>query len=138
MLFARLKTNKGNATHNNVLTCFFCNPFPARFEGPYPGVKREVWRGVKGTSITDLALHNNYPDKPSETSIVPDFEAPTNEGSEYGSRMQGYFVAPYTGTYSFLLSGNDEAELFFSDSSQDKRKDLFAAVKGTRRHQWGK
>lgn len=103
----------------------------AKFVGPYPGVKRDVWRGVKGTTVTDLAMHKNYPNHPTETSIIEDFDAPKNEGDDYGSRLQGYFVAPYTGTYSFSLSGNDEAELFFSGSSREKDKDLFAVVKGT-------
>ncbi|XP_068700145.1 uncharacterized protein [Montipora foliosa] len=99
--------------------------------GPYPGVQREVWRGVQGTTITDLALHKDYPKHPTETSIVQNFDAPKNEGDNYGSRMRGYFIAPYTGTYSFSLSGNDEAELFFSGSSREKDKDLFAVVQGT-------
>lgn len=40
-------------------------------------------------------------------------------------------MAPYTGTYSLSLSGNDEAELFFSGSSLEKDKELFAVVKGS-------
>lgn len=103
----------------------------AKLVGPYPGVHRDVWRGVQGTTVTDLALHKGYPDHPSETSILPDFDAPKNEGDFYGSRMRGYFVAPYTGTYSLSLSGNDEAELFFSGSSLEKDKGLFAVVKGS-------
>lgn len=106
-------------------------PIIAKFVGPYPGVKREVWRGVKGTTITDLATQKDYPNNPSEASIIEDFDAPKNEGDDYGSRIRGYFVAPYTGTYSFSLSGNDEAELFFSGSSREKDKDLFAVVRGT-------
>ena len=103
----------------------------AKLSGPYPGVQREVWRGVQGNTITDLALYKDYPKHPTETTIVQDFDAPKNEGDNYGSRVKGYFVAPYTGTYSFSLSGNDEAELFFSGSSLEKDKDLFAVVHGT-------
>ena len=94
-------------------------------------MRRDVWRGVKGTTVTDLALHKDYPNHPTETGIEPDFDAPKNEGDDYGSRVRGYFIAPYTGTYSFSLSGNDEAELFFSGSSQENDKDLFAVVRGT-------
>ena len=103
----------------------------ARYIGPYPGVQREVWRGVQGTTVTDLVLSHDYPNKPTETTVVPDFDAPKNEGDDYGSRMRGYFVAPYTGTYSFSVSGNDQAELYFSGSSREKDKDLFAVVHGT-------
>lgn len=103
----------------------------AKFIGPYPGVQRDVWRGVTGTTVTDLALNKDYPKHPTETSVLADFDAPKNEGDYYGSRVRGYFVAPYTGTYSFSLSGNDEAELFFSGSSREKDKDLFAVVKGS-------
>ncbi|XP_074627228.1 uncharacterized protein LOC141885237 isoform X4 [Acropora palmata] len=102
-----------------------------KLSGPYPGVQREVWRGVQGNTITDLALYKDYPKHPTETTIVQDFDTPKNEGDNYGSRVKGYFVAPYTGTYSFSLSGNDEAELFFSGSSLEKDKDLFAVVHGT-------
>lgn len=106
-------------------------PITARYIGPYPGVQREVWRGVQGTTVTDLVLSHDYPNKPTETTVVPDFDAPKNEGDDYGSRMRGYFVAPYTGTYSFSVSGNDQAELYFSGSSREKDKDLFAVVHGT-------
>jgi len=110
----------------------------ANFVGPYPGVQRDVWRGIKGNTVTDLALHKDYPNNPTERSVVPNFDAPNNEGDDYGSRMRGYFVAPYTGTYSFLLSGNDEAELFFSGSSREKDKDLFAVVRGTGHNQFSR
>lgn len=106
-------------------------PITARYVGPYPGVQREVWRGVQGTTVTDLVLSHDYPNKPTETTVVPDFDAPKNVGDDYGSRMRGYFVAPYTGTYSFSVSGNDQAELYFSGSSREKDKDLFAVVHGT-------
>ena len=120
-----------SASFSILLTVVLIFSITAKFVGPYPGVKREVWRGVKGTTITDLATHKNYPNNPSESSIIEDFDAPKNEGDDYGSRIQGYFVAPYTGTYSFSLAGNDEAELFFSGSSREKDKDLFAVVQGT-------
>jgi hypothetical protein len=88
-----------------------------------------VWRNVTGATISDLALAKSYPNYPSEISIIPSFSAPENDGTDYGSRISGFFVAPYTGMYSFTLTGDDEAELFFSENASPKDKDLIAAVK---------
>ncbi|XP_031556840.1 uncharacterized protein LOC116293538 isoform X2 [Actinia tenebrosa] len=96
---------------------------------PFQGVKRMVWRNVPGHTISDLALSKGYPNNPTEVSIIPSFSAPENDGSDYGSRISGYFVAPYSGLYSFTLTGDDEAELFFSENASPKDKDLIAAVK---------
>ena len=92
-------------------------------------MKREIWRSVPGPSITDLALHQDYPNSPSAVEIVSDFDNPRNEGENYGARFSGYFVAPYTGNFSFSLMADDHAELFFSPSGTDAKKDLIAVVK---------
>lgn len=90
-----------------------------------------VWRNVTGKTITELALNKDYPNNPTEVGIIPSFLAPQDDGNDYGSRISGYFVPPYTGEYSFTLTGDDEAELFFSDDVSDKDKNLLAAVKAT-------
>lgn len=90
-----------------------------------------VWRNVTGKTITELALNKDYPNNPTEVGIIPSFNAPENDGDDYGSRISGYFVAPYTGDYSFTLTGDDEAELFFSDDVSSRDKNLLAAVKAT-------
>lgn len=92
-------------------------------------MKREVWRSVPGPSISDLATHHNYPNSPSAIEIISDFDTPTNEGEDYGARVSGYFVPPYTGNYSFSLTAGDHAELFFSPSVLEEKKDLIAEVK---------
>ncbi|XP_048581714.1 uncharacterized protein LOC5511228 isoform X2 [Nematostella vectensis] len=97
--------------------------------GAFPGAKREVWRHVPGSTISDMAVDKSYPRHPTEMTIMPSFAAPENDGTDYGSRISGYFVAPYTGTYSFTLTADDEAELFLSDGAPHISKNLIAAVK---------
>ena len=96
--------------------------------GPYPGVKREVWRGIKGSAIRDMAVSKYYPHHPSQVSTIPNFVSPEYESDDAGSRISGYFVAPYTGEYTFTLSADNEAELFLSENSQEKNKDIVAGV----------
>ena len=98
-------------------------------------MKREVWRSVPGPTITQLATNQDFPSSPSEVQIISDFDTPRNEGEDYGARVSGYFIAPYTGNYSFSLSADDHAELFFSPSGLEERKDLIAEVKTPLGHQ---
>ncbi|CAN5314369.1 hypothetical protein BH23VER1_BH23VER1_02390 [soil metagenome] len=81
----------------------------------------EAWDGISGTAVSDLTSHPKFPDNPSLAGTLASFEIPSNQGDNYGIRIQGYIVPPTTGSYEFYISGDDESQLFLSaDASPDK------------------
>jgi hypothetical protein len=98
---------------------------------------REVWTGVSGAAVADLTRHPGYPDKPESVSPVELFEAPTNWGENFGTRLRGFLHPPATGSYTFWISANDRAELWLSPDADPARKTLVARVlAGTEPRQW--
>ena len=88
----------------------------------------ERWDGIPGDSISDLTNHARYPDDPTNSSYLhskpmnvssPEdffFEAPSNIGDFYGMRLTGYFLAPETGNYTFVMASDDSGQLLLDDA----------------------
>ena len=76
-----------------------------------PGaITREVWTGIGGNSVSNIPVGA----APNLTDTLPSFEAPTNWGDSYGTRMRGYITAPVTGSYTFWIASDDNSELWLS------------------------
>ncbi len=90
--------------------------FPAVSCAPQQnGLLYERWDGIAGVDIASLTSHANYPDNPSSTTYLTDlFEAPSNAGSEFGTRVRGYIVPPLTGNYTFWIASDDHGSLLLS------------------------
>ncbi|MFD3000902.1 PA14 domain-containing protein [Pontibacter toksunensis] len=98
-------------------------------------ILREHWSNVSGSSVADIPLST----KPSSTSQLSLFEAPTNLGSSYGARVSGYICPPSTGYYTFFIAGDDNAELWLSTTDSPSNKQKIASVTGwTYSRQWNK
>ena len=91
-------------------------------------VLREVWTGVAGTEVSDLRKHPDFPAKPSQVSTPEVFEAPSDFGDSYGTRMRGFVTPPVTGNYTFWIAGDDRCELWVSPDADPARKALAAKV----------
>jgi len=91
---------------------------PAEFSrviNPYlAGATLDVWMGINGLTIEDLASGTNNlavtPDKSER--LVDSLEAPTNAGDNYGTRMSGWLVPPFTGDYEFWIASDDHGEFW--------------------------
>lgn len=87
----------------------------------FQGLSRNVYNHE--TISDDLSVLKNlaaFPDSPSSSSIETSFQSPSNVGSHYGQRMQGYLLPPVTGQYQFWIAADDSAELSISsDYSSD-------------------
>lgn len=93
-------------------------------------------------SIADLTSHPNFPDSPDIASTLST-TIDDHGGSDYGSRMSGYLIAPLSGTYSLYVAGNDRAELHINAiaSSGDNLADrsglaLVASARSTDPQEW--
>jgi hypothetical protein len=87
----------------------------------YPGtppatvaLKREVWTGISGESISDLTNKASYPNSPNQTLTLNEFAAPFNWGSNYGQKVSGYIIAPRSGNYQFWIASDDDGELWLA------------------------
>ncbi|GAB3540666.1 hypothetical protein GCM10027443_38920 [Pontibacter brevis] len=65
---------------------------------------------------------------PTGSRILPSFATPRNFGQQYFSRARGYVVAPVSGNYTFMLAGDDHAELWLSTDEMPSNKAMIAHV----------
>ncbi|MEM9419617.1 MAG: PA14 domain-containing protein [Planctomycetota bacterium] len=110
-------------------------------------INRDYWQDIGGSSITDLTTSGDYPRYPNGSDQLTSLQAVDWGGSgqtsdwlnSYGQKIAGYIVAPETGTYTFWVSGDDNAQLFLSTDSSTGNKSLIADVPGyTYQLEWDK
>jgi len=109
--------------------------------GPGTGILREVWTNITGSTVATLTSAAAYiADTPTSTSTLTTlFEAPTNTADNYGQRVRGYFIAPVSGAYRFVIASDDSSQLFLSTSEDPAAKVLIASVSGsTSSREWTK
>ncbi|NJM16952.1 MAG: cellulase family glycosylhydrolase [Bacteroidales bacterium] len=99
----------------------------------------ERYNGISGTAVSNLTSNSNYPDNPSSTANLTQFEIPTNAADNYGARVRGYICAPATGNYTFWIAGDDNVELWLSTDNAPANKVKIASHTGwTSVRQWNK
>lgn len=89
-------------------------------------IGREQWDNVTGNDIIASVLNTI----PSSISMLTIFEAPSEVGSDYQSRIRGYICPPLTGNYTFWISGDDNSELWLSTNNLPVNKKLICKVPG--------
>ncbi len=103
------------------------------------GITRQVWFNIPGNAVSKLTGNYNFPDNPSFTDELKSFETPAGWADAYATRALGYIKAPETGTYTFWISGDDNAELWLSTDRTQAHKRRIAYVPGwTSRRHWSK
>jgi len=87
--------------------------------GLAPGaVTYAVYSGISGNTVAALTGDPSYPNSPSKVSQLTTSEIIPNFESDFGAVLQGYFLAPVTGSYTFAVSGDDATDLRLG-TSQD-------------------
>jgi ELWxxDGT repeat protein len=98
-------------------------------------ITREIWTGIPGTSVSSIPVNS----PPNATVNLTSFATSNYYGNDYGSRIRGYVCAPVSGVYTFLISSDDNSELWLSDNDDPATKRLIAYVNGaTAVNQWNK
>lgn len=102
------------------------------------GPRRSIWNALTDPTVTGLRLEA-IARGPDEERLLDAWRA-DGRGDDYGDRTRGWFLAPETGTYTFWLSGNDEAELFLGTTSGSAANPVRAArtITGTLPEEWDK
>ncbi|HID38553.1 MAG TPA: T9SS type A sorting domain-containing protein, partial [Calditrichaeota bacterium] len=101
-------------------------------------ILREVWTGIRGTTISKLTGNSNYPDNPKYRFNDSAFKIPVNYGNNYGTRMRGYIHPPIDGEYVFWLASKNEGELWLSsdDTPDNADKICYVDAAGTAPFNW--
>ncbi len=89
----------------------------------------QTWDNVTGYAITDLTNNSAYPNSPTSSRYILNFQKPTsNAADNYGDRAMGYIYAPTTGTYYFTITGDDFTELYLSTNTSPSSKSKIAWI----------
>jgi len=133
-LTARVTDDRGlEASSSPVVVHVQTNAVP----GPAGGVLREFWTRRPAFALATLTNYVHFPTRPTGWEYLQSFEAPTNWGDYYGSRLRGYLAPPITGAYVFWIAANDRAELWLSGDEREETKRLIASVNvATAPRQW--
>lgn len=100
-------------------------------------ILREKWDNITGSTVSDLITHPSFQNSPSSSSLLTLFESPTNEGTNYGSRIRGFICPPQTGNYVFWIASDDNSELWISTDANPLNKSMIASVSGfTASREW--
>ena len=87
--------------------------------GLTPGVMTyAVYSGITGNTVAALTGDPSYPSSPSKVSQLPSSEITPNFDTDFGAVLQGYFLPPVSGSYTFAVSGDDATDLRLG-TSQD-------------------
>ncbi|MDQ2868156.1 MAG: DUF1800 family protein, partial [Verrucomicrobiota bacterium] len=100
-------------------------------------VVQDIWTGISGTQVSQIPLATT----PTSSRLLNTLENPSGAplGTNYGTRIRGYFTAPTTGNYTFWIASADQSELWISDSDQPASLTKRAFVSGaTTSRQWNK
>ena len=85
-------------------------------------INYQKWDNIIGSAVSDLTSNANYPNNPSSTGTRTLFEMPSNQGDNYGFRINGYICAPTTGNYVFWIASNQSGELWISTTNSSVNK----------------
>jgi uncharacterized protein (DUF1800 family) len=78
-------------------------------------ITRDVWTNLPGSALSSIPL--NTP--PNQTNLIPNLEAPQNDGDNFGARIRGSLTAPATGSYRFWITADHAAELWISNDNEE-------------------
>ncbi len=101
---------------------------PPQCVGATGSIMRQVWTGITGNYVANLSASPNYPNTPNSTNYPTSFQVAAEQGSNYGTRVRGYIIAPTTGNYVFTAVGDDEVQVFLSPNAAPQYKQLICGV----------
>ena len=93
-------------------------PAPASVpEVSEPG-KVQAWYydGISGNYVESTLASDAYPDSPDEITELTELQRTTSRANNYGTLIRGYIQPPTTGEYTFYVAGDDQTQLWLSDS----------------------
>ncbi|MBE0534849.1 MAG: hypothetical protein IH624_04205 [Phycisphaerae bacterium] len=98
----------------------------------------KYWANINGTLVSDLvnavAPDPNdpapYPDNPTSMQLRDWFEAPLNNGDNFGAELSCWLIPKQTGNYAFWIASDDASELWISTDIEKENVVRVAWVDG--------
>ncbi|MBA3686603.1 MAG: hypothetical protein H0W72_15375 [Planctomycetes bacterium] len=87
-------------------------------------IVREFWIGLPGDS-PDVIPHAA---QPHGIAVLTSLAGPTGWGVDYATRISGHLIPPVTGSYTFWIAADDQAELWLSPDAQATSRVRIARV----------
>ncbi len=84
-----------------------------------------TWTGITGNAVASVPFAN-----PNSTSTITALEINTNVGDNLGRRIRGFICPPTTGTYTFWIAADDQAQLWLSTNEDSTFRRLIASNNG--------
>lgn len=97
-------------------------------------VIRELWSNLTGSAVSSIPVAN----VPNSASILTSLTVPQAQGDNYGVRIRGYIVPAVTGSYTFWVAGDENAEFWLSSSNLPSAKLKIAYTAFTNYLEWNK
>jgi hypothetical protein len=91
---------------------------------------REYFANISGWSVSNLTSHPSYPNNPTSSSQLVNFQGPSHIADNYGTRVRGYIVPDVTGPYSFRITGDDNTIFRLSTTPLAANATTVASVEG--------
>lgn len=96
-------------------------------EGLEPGgTYRTIYDGISGSAVATLTGSGRFPVEPDRELFLTSL-ADNARGSNLGSSIRGYLIAPYTGNYTFWIAGDDSCQLLLSTDQDPAHATLRAS-----------
>ena len=104
-------------------------PTAAIPETSEPG-KVDVWYfdGISGNYVEYTFAADAYPNSPDEIIQLTELQRTANRAENYGTLIRGYIEPPETGEYTFYVAGDDQTQLWLSDSLDEDRISQIAST----------
>ncbi|MCP9762000.1 hypothetical protein EGI31_03470, partial [Lacihabitans soyangensis] len=92
------------------------------------GVLREFFPNISGVLVTDLTSNATYPNSPTVSEILSTTIGPSGIADNYGTRVRYYFTPSTSGSYQFVIYGDDQTTLSWSGSSATSPLTTIASI----------
>ncbi|NTV30875.1 hypothetical protein HGA91_02755 [candidate division WWE3 bacterium] len=105
-------------------------------------VRYETWNNITtqdNALLTDLTNDSRYPNNPSSTTQLSNFDTPKHQGTNFGSRLRGYLRPQVSGNYTFYLAADDTGELWLGTGAESSTSRKIAeTTRWTSPYEWTK
>jgi hypothetical protein len=116
--------NSGNITVANAVSTVRCITENGT-------LMREVWYDMPGMTVNSLTSSSNYPANANTIDNITSFASPKSDLEDnYGERVRGYIIPALSGKYTFFITGDDEVQLYLSNTDNPDDKTLAASITG--------
>ena len=100
---------------------------PATFRSwlrtPASGLRFEAFFNIGGAAISDLTGSPSFPNSPSVSAVLDTFDSRAifsdDSHENYGTRIRGLFIPPYSGKWRFYFRSDDAGRVFFNPNGPD-------------------